>query len=66
MTKRQTDFLTIGDIRDLFKKYLNITIGRASVYHYIRKYDFPDNTGWGRPRQWNKKSVLAWFKNQTK
>ena len=57
--KKDSEYLYIDDIRALFKTKLGITIKRPSVY--IKCFDFPDNTKWGRPRRWDKAKVMAWF-----
>lgn len=68
MSKRTAvDFMTLDDIRALFKKHLQISIQRTGVYHYIDNFGFPPSTGWGRPRRWDAEKVRDWFtKNQNK
>jgi predicted DNA-binding transcriptional regulator AlpA len=66
MPQKSSDFLDIDEVRTLFKERLNVIIKRTSVYHYIKNFEFPDNTGWGRPRRWEKEKVLAWFNKQSK
>lgn len=60
MTKTK-EFLTVQDICVLFKEQLNVRMRPTGIYHYIKIYDFPANTGWGRPRVWEADKVKAWF-----
>ena len=54
----------IDAILGLFKKHLDITIKRPSVYFYIRERGFPASTGWGCPRKWDRTKVEKWFKKR--
>lgn len=63
--KKDKEYLTIDDIKVLFKKNWGLkTFGRTAVYVYITKHGFPENTGRGRPRVWEKEKVLSWFAQQ--
>lgn len=61
---RQPKTITLDDILPLFKKYLGFEVRRTGAYHYLRRPDFPSNTGWGRPRRWEERAVHGWFKTQ--
>lgn len=66
MLRKSPEYLNIDEIRTLFKDRLNVQTGRTGIYHYVKKFNFPENTGWGRPRCWEKEKVLAWFDKQSK
>jgi hypothetical protein len=58
--------VTIDEIIKLFKQYLGVTLTKTNIFYYIRVKKFPKHTGWGKPRQWLRDPVLAWFKEQNK
>ena len=59
-----TETLTIDDIRKLMKKFLGLSVGRATIYNYIKTRGFPANMGIGLPRIWRKAEVYEWFEAQ--
>ena len=54
-------YLTINDIIKLFKTRWGLTLGRTAIYFYIHKKGFPQNTGRGNPRLWEKAKVDSFF-----
>lgn len=66
MPKKLSPYVGINEICAMFVSKFNMRIQRTAVYNYIRNYDFPANTGIGRPRQWERIKVEAWFKAQKK
>lgn len=60
------DMLTLGEVLNLFKKYLHVDFNRTNIYYYIQTKNFPKPHPWGKPRKWKKKPVLDWFKKQSK
>ena len=61
--KKDKEFLTVDDIRGLFKKHWGISVVRQGVYYYVAHKGFPDSTKRGRPRLWDKEKVDQFFKN---
>ena len=46
------------------KKFLGLSVGRATIYNYIKTRGFPANMGIGLPRIWRKAEVYEWFEAQ--
>lgn len=64
--RKEANYFSVIDLQILFKKHLGINIQRSTVYHYVKNLGFPNNTGWGRPRRWEREKVMKWFaKNKT-
>ena len=65
-SKNSDDTLNLDDIRVLFNLHLGLSLKRTSIYHYIKNFGFPENTGWGKPRFWHRKEVEDWFGRHNK
>lgn len=64
--QKQTEFITIDEIRALFKSRLRIAVTRAAIYGYIARKNFPKNIGIGTPRVWKRHEVLEWLDSISK
>ena len=61
MSKKPAEYMTVDEILAMFAAKLDIHIQRPSLYHYIKRFGFPNNTQWGRPRKWDRAKVEKWF-----
>ena len=59
--KNVSNFMTIDEIRGLFRAHWGLSLKRSSVYFYIQKHGFPPSTGHGCPRIWERDKVNAFF-----